>query len=278
MTPRDLLKSASRRLADAGVTDPEVDASLLLSDILGKPPLFLRLDTDTIISEEALAIFESRLQRRLAREPLQYILGTVPFQGLTLKADARALIPRPETSLLVDWAVACLSAFSAPRVLDLCCGTGCIGLSIRNKCPDALVTLSDLSPHAVSLSRENAQFLQLPVEVCQGDLFAPFADRRFHMIVSNPPYIASAACLTLQQEVLREPLMALDGGTDGLDFYRRIAAEAPQHLFPDGLLLFELGDSEAEGVQRLLQASGAKRTEIRKDLAGKERMILAEYP
>ena len=277
MTPRALLLLSARRLREAGVPDPDQDAAWMLSFLTGQPPLLLRLDTETQLDEDTLNAFDALLQRRKRREPLQYLLGSVSFHGLTFRTDPRALIPRPETSLLADWCLECLQNIPAPAVLDLCCGSGCIGLSLKAARPDLVLTMTDLSAEALSLARENAQTLQLDAAFLQGDLFAPLSGAAFELIVSNPPYIPSRDCETLQEEVRREPLLALDGGGDGLDFYRRIAAEAPGHLRPGGQLLMELGDGEAQAVRTLLHRGGAVRTEIRADLAGVDRMIRAVY-
>ena len=277
MTPRALLLLSARRLREAGVPDPDQDAAWMLSFLTGQPPLLLRLDTETLLDEDTLSAFDALLQRRKRREPLQYLLGSVSFHGLTFRTDPRALIPRPETSLLADWCLECLEHISSPVVLDLCCGSGCIGLSLKAARSDLVLTMTDLSADALSLAMENAQTLQLDAAFLQGDLFAPLSGAAFELIVSNPPYIPSRDCETLQEEVRREPLLALDGGGDGLDFYRRIAAEAPGYLRPGGQLLMELGDGEAQAVEELLHRGGAVRTERRADLAGLDRMIRAVY-
>lgn len=278
MTPRALLLHSARLLSGAGVPDPEQDASLMLARLTGAKPLSLRTDMDTQLPAEILEAFEQMMRRRLKREPLQYILGSFPFQGMDFLLDARVLIPRPETSLLVDWALELLAAFSGPSVLDLCCGSGCIGLSVKKKRPDASVTLTDLSPEAVSVAKINAERLDLEAGILEGDLFSPVPDRKYDLVLSNPPYIPSSECASLQREVQFEPLFALDGGEDGMDFYRRIAAEAPAHLRPGGRLLLELGIHEAGLVRDMLLRSGAKSVEVRKDFADVDRMMLAVFP
>ncbi len=280
MTPRALILSAVRRLREAGVPDPETDASLLLSGLCGREPLTLRADMDTELSPNLLSAYEKLLARREKREPLQYIQESVSFCGLRFHTDRRALIPRPETALLVYWALEELSSgvFPAqPRLLDLCCGSGCIGLSLKARCPEALVTLSDLSGAALSLAKENAASLGLEAEFLQGDLLSPVSSRRFDLILCNPPYIPSAQCPALQEEVRFEPLSALDGGTDGLDFYRRLAREIPENLKAGGRLMLEAGIQEAGEIRALLLKGGALSVEIRQDLAGTDRMLMAKY-
>ena len=274
MTPCQLLRSASEQLRQAGIPDPETDSALLLSFLCGRPPLALRLDTDTDLSPAVLDAFAVLAERRLAREPLQYILREAPFCGRMFFVDPRVLIPRPETELLCRWALD-LPLAAGAAVLDLCCGSGCIGLTLSAERPDLSVTLSDLSRDALDVSAVNAGRLGLCPRFCSGDLTAGMADASFDLIVSNPPYIPSADCAALQPEVLREPVLALDGGADGLDLYRRIIADAPRVLKERGLLLLELGYGEAGRVAAMLEQSGFANIEVRKDYSGIERMILA---
>lgn len=271
MTPDEAIRFQAARFRRAGVPDPVTDASLLLSSLMHVPALTLRLDRDTHISPETLAAFESLCERRLKREPLQYILGDTPFMGHVFRTDARALIPRPETELLCERAIDLCRAHAGWRVLDLCCGTGCIGLSIALD-GNAQVTLSDLSPDALALARENADRLGARAAFVQGDLFSPFQDDQFDLIISNPPYIPSSECLSLQAEVLSEPRIALDGGGDGLTFYRRIAGEAPAHLPAGGTLLLEIGNTQGAAVLSLLREHGFE-ARLSHDYAGLERIV-----
>ena len=171
MTPRDAIRNAAAALEARGVPDSLYDAAQLLSFLTGKNALLLRLDTDTELTEETLAAFHDLCARRAQREPLQYILGSVSFLAHEFHADARALIPRPETELLAERVIALVTNGSLRSVLDLCCGTGCIGISIALACPDCVVTLSDLSHDALSLAQENAAALGASVQFLEGDLF-----------------------------------------------------------------------------------------------------------
>ena len=284
MTPRELLLSAASRFRQAGIPDPETDSAWLLSSLCGSSPLSLRLDTDTVLSPSLLDAYESLAARRLAREPLQYILGSVSFCGLSLRVDPRVLIPRPETELLCSWVLESLSSpesagfFPSPRILDLCCGSGCIGLALKNALPAAEVTLSDLSADALSVASANADLLGLSVRFNRGDLASGLPLNDFHLVVCNPPYIPSSECRSLQPEVLHEPLSALDGGVDGLDFYRRLARSVPSLLVPGGLLFLELGFGEAAPVSRLLRDAGFESVEIRQDFNRIDRMLRAVRP
>ncbi len=277
MTPRALLLQAARQLREKGIPDPENDGALLLSDLTGRAPLDLRADMDTELPEETVSAFERMLRRRMEREPLQYILGYTFFRGIRFHTDARALIPRPETEALTGWALEESRAEGSPAVLDLCCGTGCIGLSFLKERPKARVTMTDISGEALTLAKENATALGLQAECLKGDLLKPVKGRLFDLILSNPPYIPTEECRGLQKEVLQEPVSALDGGDDGLDFYRRILREAPAHLRPGGRIFLEMGYQEAPAIRRLAEENGAEQVEIRKDFSGLERMLMAVY-
>ena len=276
MTPRALLRKTAERFRKAEIPDPETDGALLLSFLTGRAPLSLRLDTDTELSPDILEAFEAMAVRRLSREPLQYITGETVFCGRMFRVDHRVLIPRPETEQLCAWALEALPSSGPCEILDLCCGSGCIGLTLAAERSSFRVTLTDLSADALEVTALNATRLGLQVSLRQCDLTEGLSGCSFDCVVSNPPYIPSAACGLLQPEVLREPVSALDGGTDGLDFYRRIVTEVPKILRPGGLLLMELGYGEADQVAGLLVSAGFSRTEIRKDFGGIPRMILAE--
>lgn len=272
MTPRELLLKTAALFREVEIPDPDVDGALLLSHLTGKAPLILRLDNDTQLADDVVERFLALREKRLQRVPLQYLTGEAYFLGQLFHVDERVLIPRPETELLVERAIAVLRRFPAPTAIDLCCGSGCIGVSMKLNVPQASVTLTDYSPDALSVARENARRLGAEVIFCQGDLFAP-VEGTFDVIVSNPPYIPAADCLTLQEEVRQEPLMALDGGADGLDFYRRIAAEAPAHLNKGGVLLLEIGWDQGDSVPALLQEAGFTDVQAHEDFQGIRRMV-----
>ena len=185
------------------------------------------------------------------------------------------LIPRPETEALCAWALEALPASGPCRVLDLCCGSGCIGLTLAAERPSLQVTLSDCSRDALDVSAANAARFGLRVSMHRGDLTEGLPQAFFDCVVSNPPYIPSGECGILQPEVLREPSLALDGGPDGLDFYRRIASGSAEILRPEGILLLELGYGEADAVSGLLASAGFTGIKVRKDFSGLDRMVLA---
>lgn len=273
MKPRELIRGAAESFRQAGIPDPEYDSALLLSHLCGRPPLVLRLDAETEMDSEMIDRFQALCTRRIRREPLQYILGETSFCGFRFHVDPRVLIPRPETELLCEWAQEYIPAGCPVRVLDLCTGSGCLGVSLKLLHPDAVITASDLSPDALDVAMLNAVLLRADVRFLKGDLFTAVAEDVFDLIVSNPPYIPSAECETLQPEVMREPSAALDGGADGLDYYRLICREAPKHLSPGGTLMMELGDGEADRVASFLRESGFPSVEIRNDYQSLPRMI-----
>lgn len=271
-TCRDALRAASGMLAQAGVPDPAVDAAFLLSHVTGTPHLLLRAEGWRELTQLQLADYQTLIDRRCRREPLQYILGTAQFMGVTLRAEPGALIPRNDTETLCEQALARMQG--RERVLDLCTGTGALAIAIALQFPGAQVTAADISADALAVARRNIADTGARVTLRQGDLFAAVAGERFDIIVSNPPYITAEEMADLQPEVRREPALALYGGLDGLDFYRRIAREAPDYLSPGGWLLLEIGSAQAEAVSALL----AKRFEalaVYPDMQGLPRAVAA---
>ena len=278
MTPRALIRLTADKFRQAGIPDPETDAALLLSRLAGKPHLELRLDFQTELDTDMVSAMEKLAEKRLEHIPLQYLLGEAPFFRRMFSVDPRVLIPRPETELLCEWALDEIRDIPAVRVLDLCCGSGCIGLTIKAERPDAFVTLSDISADALDVAAENASRLAPEVSFRQADLLEGFDAGSFDLIVSNPPYIPSEECGFLQPEVMKEPRIALDGGPDGCDLYRRIALRAQSVLVPGGRLMLELGIGESEILVSFLSGLGYRNIRVRKDYAGIDRMILAYNP
>lgn len=269
-------RAAAAQLRAAGVPDPAWDSGQLMSRVTGLAPLMARLSERELTAEEAAA-FDALVQRRLQREPLQYILGTQDFCGRSFAVDGRVLIPRPETELLAERAVQALRGFApGAHALDLCCGSGCLGITLALEVPSAQVDMADLSEDALAVTRKNAKRLGAQASLLQGDLWDAVNARQYQLIVSNPPYIPDADCLVLQAEVMREPTMALKGGTDGLDFYRRIAAGLREHLLPGGVLLLEVGFDQAERVAELLRAAGCE-TACHEDYQHILRMVEARW-
>ena len=252
MTIGEWLRHAREVLAESGCPDPAVDSRWIAEDTLNLSRAELHFQSERAISAAALEQLNERLRLRAKGEPVQYILRSAYFMGLKLYVDNRVLIPRQDTETLVESVIVALHEFKEPNVLDLCAGSGAIGLSIKSLLPSANVTLSDVSKDALEVVRRNAHDLNLDVDIRHGDLFKPVDKDKFDLIASNPPYIPRGDLSALQREVLREPMLALDGGQDGLDIYRRIAQEAGEHLNPGGFLYLEVGIGEAEPVLALV--------------------------
>ena len=276
MTPRELIRLMAADMEQAGVPDAQVDASLLLSHITGQNPMNLRLDSWSQVSLADEAALRALCEKRKARTPQQYLTGVQSFLGRDFHVDERVLIPRPETELLAERAIALLRGIPSPTALDLCCGSGCLAVSLALGAPKANVHGADLSEGALAVTQLNAERLGAKVTLHQGDLFDALPEGlQFDVIVSNPPYIPAADCLCLQEEVRQEPLMALDGGADGYDFYRRIAQEAPRFLRAGGTLLMEVGFDQAAAVMALCEAGGFTPVAIHEDYQHIPRIVEA---
>ena len=238
----------------------------------------LRLDTDTELPPETVEAFRTLCAKRRERIPLQWLTGCQLFLGRTFRVGPDVLIPRPETALLAERAIHRAGEMHPGSLLDLCCGSGCIAVSCAISLPAWRIDASDLSEAALRTAKENADMLGAHIRFFRGDLFSPLDGMRYDIIVSNPPYIPSDDCLSLQEEVKMEPIMALDGGTDGLDFYRVITAESTRFLNPGGILLLEIGIGQDESVPALLKQNGFIGVTVLPDFNGIPRIVEACLP
>lgn len=275
MTIKQAMMQAVQAFEKAGVPDPRIDAELILCHLTGLDRMSMLMQGATTLTNEQEQRFSSLLLSRTRREPLQYLLGTQYFYGLPFQVDSRVLIPRQETETLCEWGVSHLRRLTNPRALDLCTGSGAIAVTLKHECPHANVTAADLSTDALEVAAANARLNQADVRFVQGDLWEPVQAETYDLILSNPPYIPTLDCDTLQHEVMQEPRMALDGGADGLDFYRRIAEGAPAHLSPAGLIAVEVGIGEAQDVAVLFENAELCDVQIINDLYGVERIVSA---
>ena len=270
-------------LATENVNDAGVLARMLVCHVSGKSQAQFLADRDLYASDEIVRGVEDGLKRLLEGEPMAYILGQWEFYGLPLHVSPNVLIPRDDTCAVAALAIRQgLFLDQDPRVLDLCCGSGCIGLAVASRVKDAKVTLADLSKDALAVAKENTALNKLSGRVRCIQVNAleepPKFLGKFDMIVSNPPYITGADMLTLPHSVKDyEPHMALYGGEDGLDFYRAIAKNSAAALKPAGFLCFEFGDDQGDDVCRILEANGYTILERSRDYNDRERAVLAQY-
>lgn len=267
MTLAEVLRGATDYLARKGVETPRLDAELLVGRALGFERIELYTQHDRPLTAAERDAVRELLRRRGRREPLAYVLGDWGFRRLVLATDRRALVPRPETEIVVERCLALLAGREAPRVLDVGVGSGAIALALADEHPSARVVATDLSADALALARENAQRLGLEVELVEGDLFAGL-DGPFDLVVSNPPYVGEEELPSVVPEVRDwEPRAAVvDRGQT-----RRIAEAARDRL--DGALVLEVHETRADEVARLLGELGYAQVEITADLAGRPRVV-----
>lgn len=280
-TPLELIRRTAEYLEERGIDEPRHTAELLLAEVLGLKRLDLYLQFDRPVSTDELARLRSILRRRVRREPVQYIAGRASFRHLTLGVDRRVLIPRPETELLVGEVLAWAGERQGLDVVDIGTGSGAIALSLRHEGRFGRVVATDVSAAALEVARENRDAtvgVQAGVELREGPGFEPLAGEWFDVIVSNPPYVAEHERSDLPPEVVDwEPPIALFGGADGLDVIRSLVAGAPSHLRSGGLLALEIGADQGPAVADLVAGNASYRSaRIVKDLAGRDRIVLAE--
>lgn len=313
LTPREAVRLVEQRLTAAGCPDADYDARELFRLAAGRDA---RVSDRALTDQEAQAL-EVLCARRAAREPLQYLCGVWSFLDFELAVGPGVLCPRADTEVVAEAAAGMLAGVTAPKVLDLCAGTGCLGLGIKRFCPDAQVTCVEKSPEAFVYLEKNARLAlkgqgrssedllepspfvtrQEPmfdwgglagakksapaVTAVEGDLFTywqTLPEGGLDLIVSNPPYLTADEMRTLQPEVAQEPAMALEAGEDGLVFYRALAEHYQQALRPGGALALEIGWQQREAVCSLLAENGWVQIECRKDFGGNDRCILARRP
>ena len=276
-----ILKWTEQYFKDKGIESPRLDAEVLLAHVLEKQRIYLYVHFDEPLQLGELAAYREMIKKRVLRVPVAQILGEKEFMGLTFKVTADTLVPRPDTEILVQASVDRLRAMAGEeplRFADIGTGSGAICLSVLHYLSDTVADTVDISPAARAVAEENAASLGLADRITfhTGDLLQPLSGISFAAILSNPPYIPEADIATLAPEVrLKEPHTALSGGQDGLDFYRRLAKEAPAMLVPGGFTAFEVGIHQAGDVADLLKANPLiDRTEILPDYAGIDRVVV----
>ena len=280
-TIQRLLAWTAEFFRERGIDSPRLDAEVLLASVLGRDRMYLYVHFDEPLEPSELTQFRAYVKERGAHVPLAYVLGRREFMGLEFRVTRDTLVPRPDTEVLVQCAVDFLRAHSGADELciaDIGTGTGAVALSVLHHTERTRADAVDISPAAAAIARENAEQLALTerIAVHVGDLLAPLAGCTYDMILSNPPYIPTADIAGLMPDVRSyEPLLALDGGADGLVFYRRIMAEAPNMLRDGGAVAVEVGIDEAPAVTALMvEHPRIVRTETRRDLAGIARVVV----
>jgi release factor glutamine methyltransferase len=257
------------------------EAELVASHILNCDRLSLYLNKDKYLDQKQSAELLRIFKRRTTGEPLQYILGEVEFMGLKFKVDSRALIPRPETEILVESAINKLKftrKTDQPKILDLGTGSGCIAVAIAKLLPQGRIWALDISDAALALARENAALHKVNIRFLRSDIFSGLEKEpvKFDLIVSNPPYIGRGEFKNLAKEISFEPAVALEAGDDGLDFYRRIISRACLYLEPGGYLALEVGSAQAEKVEEICARHNFNATQVIEDYNNIKRVVITQ--
>lgn len=274
-----LVKWATDDFRTRGMSSPRLDAELIVGHVTGLSRTQMIMEHERPLSAAELAPIRELVKRRRSHEPIAYLRGVREFYGREFKVDARVLVPRPETELLVDCGLRRTESTALNlRALDLCTGSGCVGITIARERPTARVTASDISDGALSVARDNAARLgAYNMGFLKSDLFASLGDEHhgsFDLIVSNPPYIETSTIATLDADVREhEPHLALDGGADGYEFYKRIVAESPTWLHGHGVLALEVGAGQAPTVAEWMRERGFADVLVERDLARIERVV-----
>lgn len=277
MTIRQAVNRGAEKLRDNNVDNAEYDSFELLSSINGMTRTFYFINGDNELSEKDFSLFKEYIEKRASHKPLQHILGKAYFYGYEFVVNENVLIPRQDTEILVSEVIKV--AKDGYDILDMCTGSGCIGITLAKKFPDSNVTGVDISDKALAVAWKNKCNLDADnIDFIQSDLFAALgADRRYDIIVSNPPYIPTKVIEGLQDEVrLHDPMLALDGTEDGLMFYRRITDKSGDYLKMNGYLCYEIGAEQAAYVSDIMKQAGFKDIVVVKDLAGLDRVVMGK--
>ena len=275
MNYRKLYETGKDRLEKAGIQEAALDARLLLEEVCRTDRNTLLVHGDRAVTEEEEPQVRIFIERRSTHEPLQQITGWQEFMGLRFSVTEDVLVPRQDTETLVEEVLRYLR--DGMEILDVCTGSGCILLSLLRYSNGCRGVGCDISEKALAVAGQNAKELGISAQFIQSDLFESI-EGRFEYIVSNPPYIRKDMIPTLMEEVRdHEPLIALDGGEDGLDFYRKITREATEHLYSGGMLFFEIGYDQGEAVKLLMEEEGYEEVTVSQDLAGLDRVVYGTF-
>jgi release factor glutamine methyltransferase len=280
VTVLEAIQKSAEFLAKKNVESARLNAELLLAHVLKMPRMKLYLNFERALTAAETNGLRELVKRRGQREPLQHITGSTNFCGCEISVNRHALVPRPETELLAELGWQFLPEAGAPAALDFGTGTGCIAIALAVKCPAAKITALDFSADALALAKQNATANKVTAQIdfFHGDGFAVLPGNvQFDLIISNPPYIPSAEIATLQPEVRDfDPRAALDGGPDGLDFYRRLASEAKNFLKPDGKIMLEFGDGQTEAIKKIFEDEKWIVEAVKEDYSHRARILIAK--
>lgn len=271
MTYREAVEFGTKCLTDAGVPDAALDAWYLLQMVCRIERSYYYVHGEEDITQDAQKEYEIAVQKRAEHIPLQYIIGEQEFMGFRFKVNSNVLIPRQDTETLVEQVLKIVKP--GMKVLDLCTGSGCVLISVLKNAPELTGVGSDISKTALLVAKENAKMHEVDADWIRSDLFDNITET-FDVIMANPPYIPTGEILSLMPEVRDfEPENALDGGADGLDFYRKIAGQVKDYLNPGGYVYMEIGYDQGEAVSELMRNAGFTEVEVIKDLARNDRVV-----
>ncbi len=277
MRIRELLNYGAEKLSEISET-PRLDSSILLSECLDYDRAKILANYEEIVSDETITHYKSMVNKRSEGYPVAYILGEKEFYGYNFYIEDGVLIPRPDTEILVETALDIIKKYSLKTVLDLCTGTGCIAITIKKENPNTEVTAGDISPVSQKVfTINNRNLANNSVIFVKTDLFSSFKNKKFDIIVTNPPYLTTDETDERVEDGWKEPTLALDGGRDGLDLIKKIIKQAPEYLNTNGWLIIEAGDSQMDEMKILMIERGYKDLYISKDLAGLDRIIVGRY-
>ena len=277
MTIREALTKGMIILKNNNIETPKLKARLLLQYILKKPRQYLIVYDNKEIDKKEQWEYFVNIEKLTNGVPLQHITHTQEFMKMDFFVDENVLIPRPDTEILVEEVIKIAQKYNSPRILDLCTGSGAIAISLKKFVPNADITAVDISEKALEIAQKNAKKLEAKINFVKSDLFDKLDNKKFDIIVSNPPYIRKDEIKKLSEEVQKEPKIALDGGEDGLDFYRIIAEQAINYLKTGSFLCFEIGYNQKNDVIKIIEdEQNYKNTYCKKDLYGNDRIIITQ--
>lgn len=277
MTIKQAITKGMIMLKSNNVESPKLKARLLLQYVLDKPRQYIIVYDNKEIDKQQQWQYFVNIEKLTKGIPLQHITHRQEFMKMDFFVDENVLIPRPDTEILVEEVIKIAQKYNSPRILDLCTGSGVIAISLKKFVPNADITAVDISEKALEIAQKNAKKLETKINFLKSDLFDKLDNKKFDIIVSNPPYIRKDEIKKLSEEVQKEPKIALDGGEDGLDFYRIIAEQAINYLKTGSFLCFEIGYNQKNDVIKIIEdEQNYKNTYCKKDLYGNDRIIITQ--